>query len=1459
MPTVNYIWIRCFAGNFFTKLFVYIYSFLTTTYWMNIFIRYFTYITFALLTLFSANAQQDVHIEFHGYGASQLVKNAAMVRWNSTFSLPNYVEFRPENRPPVSDSKNILLANFKNIPNIGFVACKSEIDQLGWAHKRYQQTLSNIPIEGSMIIVHSVNDEIISYNGEMYSGVSVSSITPKVSEKQALVKALGYIGAYDYKWQLSSEENALQLETGDNTATYYPKGTLVIKAAKNNLEPGYFHLCWKFNIYAQTPLGRYEMYVSAENGAIIDDIDLIHTGNSLGKAATKYSGTQTMNTDSTAANNFRLRQTTHGKGIETYNLKKTTTYGSAVDFIDNDNYWNNANANKDEVATDAHWGSEQTYTYYKTVHNRKSFDNKDAKLLSYVHYSTNYDNAFWDGQRMTYGDGQSFKPLTALDITGHEITHGVTSNTANLTYRNESGALNESFSDIFGTAIEFFAKGSNANFSIGEDVTNGGLRNMALPSIFKNPGAYFDANWWTSAGDNGGVHTNSGVQNKWFYILVKGENSTNFKGLQYNVTGLGMDSAAKITYRSLVYYLTPNSKYFDARFYSIIAAKDLYGSCSDAVVQTTNAWAAVNVGAKYDTTVKANFLTTPTTYCNLVDSVYFTNYSENAASATWYFGDGQSSTNRNATHLYGSFGTYTVKLVIVGCKGGIDSIAKVNYIKVDSSLGFCKSVLMPKNGSGNTQTKCSGAIKDDGGDLNYTDGSDGVLTISPTNASSVKLTFSAFSMDNNGDYLYVYDGPSTASKLIARYSGTALPNGGTIVSTTSSITLRQVSNNTTNSSGFEISWECFQKISDDLGIISVSGKTGRANTSIALTNTENITINIKNFGSNSVSNIPVSYTINGGSPVNEVISQTLKADSLLTYTFATKANLSAAGDYSIVANVSLIGDSINKQDNVLTKILTQIENNAVKLPYYQTFETDADISLQEGVLGLDNTTEFDYENNTPGSGRLRTNAGSGFAKSGVRAITFDQNPASASGGPFNINYLILTLNMSNYTSDKILLDFSYMSSGDESNNNDKVWARANDQSSWLEVYNLFNNKATDGTYKDVVAVDLSSFFQTASQTLGSSFQLRFGQEDNGTCTGLSANDGFTFDNIRVWRQTNDVAVTELLNPENACGLSSAEKVKVEITNMGYFINDTVEFNYQINGGNVVTEKRKISLIPKQVYQYTFNTNADLSIPKDYAFKVWTRWSKDEDTSNDSISATISSFAAITPIVITPSGALNFCGGDSVILSANTGYSAYIWNNGEKSSSVIARTSGVYNCTVTNSDGCSVTSNNVTVNVTLQPSAGFNWSIAGGKVVFTNLSSNASTYVWKFGDGDSSTTTHPTHTYTANGSYPAMLTATNSCGSNTATFNINITTISGIDNAHINVLEIFPNPAHQLVTISQLPAGKNITLKLADMTGKLIQSYQTNGAETLPINISSLAPGLYLLQAEGYTAYKLVKN
>ena len=480
-----------------------------------------------------------------------------------------------------------------------FRVVKTETDDLGFTHTRLQQAYKGIDVEAADFILHENGGRLISMNGKLVENLNLSVI-PGISSQLAIIKALDFINAKSYMWQKRENEEMLQEILQDPDASYYPSPELVIAHEDFNQNGADYRLMYKMDVYATHPLSRQDVYIDANTGEIVFTLDKIHTGDVPGVAHTKYSGIQNIITDSVAPGHYRLRESSTGGGIETYNMLRTRNYSQAVDFTDSNNVWDNFNAFQDEVATDAHWGAQTTYNYFLNKHGRNSYDDKGTKLLNYVHYDVNYANAFWDGQRMTYGDGNgsSYNALISLDIAAHEMTHGVTQNSAGLIYRNEWGALNESFSDIFAQTTEFYGTPQDFNYRIGEKITvdSLGIRSMSDPKSMGDPDTYLAGLWYTGPLDNGGVHINSGVQNYWFYVLTEGDSGQNDLGVTYNVNGIGMEKSAQVAYRNLAYYLTRTSEYYDARAGSIQAAEDLYGVCSPELLTVVEAWRAVGVG-----------------------------------------------------------------------------------------------------------------------------------------------------------------------------------------------------------------------------------------------------------------------------------------------------------------------------------------------------------------------------------------------------------------------------------------------------------------------------------------------------------------------------------------------------------------------------------------------------------------------------------------------------------------------------------------------------------------------------------------------------------------------------------------------------------------------------------------------------------------------------------------------
>ncbi len=476
-----------------------------------------------------------------------------------------------------------------------FQEITSKTDKLGYTHHKFNQQFKAIPVEGAQFIVHTEDSRIIRSNGRLVKNIN-PAMEVLIDAAEAIQSAILYTDAPAYYWESAQKEALIKRIKKDQRATFYPEAELVY-ADKNYSQDGEnYRLAWKMDIHAEGPKSRKTIFVDARDGHILFENEGCQEFAVEGEANTRYHGVQNLMTDSVAPNEFHLRDYSRPAAIETYNLRTffTDTLEAATDFIDEDNFWDNANAAMDDAATDVHWGMQQTFDYYYDVYGRSSYDDQGSPIISYVHAGVDVFNASWSGMWVQFGDGNG-NPLTSIDVVSHELTHGVTEFSAGLIYRNESGALNESFSDIFGNAVELYAIPDSFKWDIG--ILDFHLRSMSNPNEFDDPDTYFGTNWHTDPNiDNGGVHINSGVQNFWFYLLSEGGTGTNDLGNNYEVTALGIDTAAAIAYRNLTTYLTPSSTYFDARYGAIASAEDLYGPCSNAVLQTIHAWYAVGIG-----------------------------------------------------------------------------------------------------------------------------------------------------------------------------------------------------------------------------------------------------------------------------------------------------------------------------------------------------------------------------------------------------------------------------------------------------------------------------------------------------------------------------------------------------------------------------------------------------------------------------------------------------------------------------------------------------------------------------------------------------------------------------------------------------------------------------------------------------------------------------------------------
>ena len=372
-------------------------------------------------------------------------------------------------------------------------------------------------------------------------------------------------------------------------------------------------LAWDVRVFGaredQTPI-ELHVIVDAHSGKILESWDDVQDTAAAGTGKGYFSGTVALTTDKVSST-YYLRDPSRGNTYTT-NMKNKTS-GNGTVFTDTDNVWGDfTTADTATIGVDAQYGTAVTWDYYLNVHGRNGIANDGKGAYNRVHYSRRYNNAFWSDSCfcMTYGDGDgtTFNPFDSLDVAGHEMSHGVTSRTAALTYSGESGGLNEATSDIFGTAVEFYAANANdpGDYLIGEKLYKTGGK--ALRYMYSPNTDGYSADCWYSGLGSLDVHYSSGVANHFFYLISEGSKpaagpasptcvSGNTKKATGSATvaGIGRDKAEKIWYRALTVYMTSSTNYAGARAATLNAATDLYGAGSTEYNAVAAAWSAVLV------------------------------------------------------------------------------------------------------------------------------------------------------------------------------------------------------------------------------------------------------------------------------------------------------------------------------------------------------------------------------------------------------------------------------------------------------------------------------------------------------------------------------------------------------------------------------------------------------------------------------------------------------------------------------------------------------------------------------------------------------------------------------------------------------------------------------------------------------------------------------------------------
>lgn len=430
---------------------------------------------------------------------------------------------------------------------------------------------------------------------------------------------------------------------------------------------------------------------------------------------------------------------------------------------------------------------------------------------------------------------------------------------------------------------------------------------------------------------------------------------------------------------------------------------------------------------------------------------------------------------------------------------------------------------------------------------------------------------------------------------------------------------------------------CSGTISDNdlkVDIIVSPAASGREFTSTAMSNTTAITIRIKNLDDNvSAGNINVSYSINGGAAINEIITSPvadIPAGGTIDHTFTTTADLSVAGTYSIGVSATKASDPVTV-NNSFTKVFKQLSNQPIlnaQLPWLDDFESASVQTVINDQMGLTGRDRYDFVNGSV-YGQARTFINTGIAYSGTKAITLDQDRYVTGG---NVDSLTGTFNLGtfNTATDDIRLDFRYKNHGQKINAANKVWIRGSENDNWIEVYDLYANQhPADGSYKLSGSIEVSDSLAAYAQTFSSSFQVRWGQWGEYLAADNLSAAGYTFDDIRIYKAIDDIQLVSIDTPYTVgCGLNTTVPVKATVRNTSNAVINNIPVVLRVNGTVIATET--IASIPASTaLQYTFTATADLSATGNHNIEVWTALATDNYKENDTARITANNLPLIT--------------------------------------------------------------------------------------------------------------------------------------------------------------------------------------------------------------------------------------
>ncbi len=491
---------------------------------------------------------------------------------------------------PIEESEFFKLKAKELFLNEGYsmIELKSDRDLVGIKHTRYSQHYNGYRVIGGTYILHSRNGKVFKSSGSLFPNVEVADRIvvkqgtafelAKTHFSSLMVRDLNVNNSVDLDFEVRDDARICIIDQAfpDFSGVYRMAHELTLDTRFKGLP------------YAKT------YYIDVLSGEVIFYEDQIIHEMTPATGESNYHGLVEFETEQLGPNLYELTDLSRGNGIFINDI-----YNDGESFINNSTYWDYSSTSE-RAAIDVMHGTQKFYDFLQERFGLNSIDGAGFNLVCNVHYP-GYVNAFWNGSETTYGSGNCdrFGPLTSIDIVAHEFAHGLTSFTSRLVYSKESGALNESISDIFGKTVEHYAHPNEFDWWLAGKITidedDDPIRSMEDPNLLGDPKYYRGDFWEFSSADNYGVHSNSGVMNYWYYLLVEGGSGTNEAGDDFDVTGIGFEKAIRIVYSAESFYLTENSPYTDAYIYTREAAIDLYGENSVEYNAVLDAWFAAGV------------------------------------------------------------------------------------------------------------------------------------------------------------------------------------------------------------------------------------------------------------------------------------------------------------------------------------------------------------------------------------------------------------------------------------------------------------------------------------------------------------------------------------------------------------------------------------------------------------------------------------------------------------------------------------------------------------------------------------------------------------------------------------------------------------------------------------------------------------------------------------------------